>query len=113
MKSRTARMALTILISSLLISPVWAADLDAKGIINKMKEALEPEISCTKDVVFTLRDHDKVTATWGAREGRKKLADGKRTLLVMLEPNEVKGGWRGSYGSGKTVRPSSGCIFPP
>ena len=69
-----------------------AANLDAKTIISKTIEALEPEISCTRKVVFTLKDdHGQVTNTWIAREGRKKLADGKRSLLVMLEPDDVKG----------------------
>lgn len=68
-----------------------AADLDVETIINNMKSAFEPEISSTRTLVFTIKDHGRVTNTMTAREGRKKLPDGKRTLLVMIEPAEVKG----------------------
>jgi outer membrane lipoprotein-sorting protein len=92
MKEKLVCLALFVVIFISLNFPTLAVDLDANTIISKMKEALEPEISCTRKLVFTIKDdQNKVTNTWVAREGRKKLADGKRTLLVMLEPDEVKG----------------------
>jgi hypothetical protein len=92
MKEKLVWLALPVFIFIVLNSTTMAADFDATTIINKMKEALEPEISCTRKVVFTLKDdHGQVTNTWVAREGRKKLPDGKRSLLIMLEPNGVKG----------------------
>ena len=92
MRERLVCLVLLMFIFISLNATVLATDFDAKTIINKMKEALEPEVSCTRKVVFTLKnDRGQVTSTWVAREGRKKLADGKRTLLVMLEPDEVKG----------------------
>ena len=92
MKEKLVCLALLMVIFISSNTTTVAADFDVKTIINKMKEALEPEISCTRKVVFTLKDdHGQVTNTWVAREGRKKLTDGKRTLLVILEPDEVKG----------------------
>jgi len=92
MKEKIVCLVFLMFIFLALDSSAVAVDLDAKTIINKMKEALEPEISCTRKVVFTLKDDQgQMTNTWVAREGRKKLPDGKRTLLVMLEPDEIKG----------------------
>ncbi|SPD76396.1 conserved hypothetical protein [uncultured Desulfobacterium sp.] len=75
----------------LLNSPIRATDMGADTIMHEMKEALEPGISCTRKMVFTLKNHDKITNTWIAREARKKLADGKMMLFVILEPDEAKG----------------------
>lgn len=92
MKEKLWGLFLLMFILISVNSTILGADLDAKTIINKMKEALELGISCTKKVVFTLKDdHGQVTNAWIAREGCKKFVDGKRTLLVMLEPDGVKG----------------------
>lgn len=74
-----------------ILTASHAADPDAKTILNKMKAAIEPEIASTRTLTFLIKDHDKVTTSWMAREARKALPDGKRTLLVMIEPLEVKG----------------------
>jgi len=65
---------------------------DADSIMKEMKDALEPEIASTRTLKFTIMDEKgAVTNTWIAREGRMELSNGKRTLLVMLQPEEVKG----------------------
>ncbi len=69
----------------------FGAELDAETVLNKMKAAFEPEMASTRTLSFFIKDHGKVTNTWVAREARKALPDGKRTLLVMIKPDEVKG----------------------
>ena len=69
----------------------FAADPDAATVLTKMKAAIEPQIASTRTLTFLIKDHGKITSTWMAREARKALPDGKRTLLVMIKPDEVKG----------------------
>lgn len=66
--------------------------LDADAIMTKMKEALEPGIASTRTLKFTIKDNKgEVTNRWIAREARMKLPDGKRTVMVLVQPEEVKG----------------------
>jgi outer membrane lipoprotein-sorting protein len=69
----------------------FAAELDAGTVLDKMKAAFEPMEASTRTLNFFIKDHEKVTNTWVAREARNALPDGKKTLLVMIEPDDIKG----------------------
>jgi hypothetical protein len=56
-----------------------------------MKTAFEPSASSTRMVTITLKSEDRITSQWIAREARKTLPDGKKSLVVLSEPEEVKG----------------------
>ena len=83
--------AISLTLHVLTASPVTAADPEAETILTKMKSSIEPQIASTRTLTFLIKDHGKITSTWMAREARKDLPEGKRTLLVMLKPLEVKG----------------------
>jgi hypothetical protein len=70
---------------------VLAEEPDAEMILKKMKEVFEPSVTTTRMVTFTLKDKDRKAAQWVAREARKKLPHGKKSLLVMLEPMQSAG----------------------
>jgi outer membrane lipoprotein-sorting protein len=69
----------------------YAQELEAVTILATMKEAFEPSVTSTRMVTITLKSAGTVTARWVAHEARKKLPDGKKSLLVMLEPDSIKG----------------------
>ena len=64
---------------------------DVDTILKKMKEVFEPAATTTRMVTFTLRDKDGLPTQWIAQEARKELPNGKRSLLVMIEPTQVAG----------------------
>ena len=59
-------------------------------IVKKMKEVFEPVRPSTRKVVITITTGGE-TIHWIAREAMKSFPDGKRMVLVLLEPKEVKG----------------------
>lgn len=69
---------------------------DAAAIMKRMKEALEPEGPSVRRVLFTVENPspfgkgaEKIQKVAGF--ALKSFPDGKRMLMVMLEPNDVKG----------------------
>ena len=58
--------------------------------VERMKAALEPDRSSTRDIVMVTHT-DGESAQWTARQARKKLKDGNRMLTVLLAPPDVKG----------------------
>jgi outer membrane lipoprotein-sorting protein len=59
-------------------------------VVKKMKEVFEPVRPSTRTVDITMTAGGE-TIHWVAREAIKEFPDGKRMVMVMLEPNEVKG----------------------
>ena len=59
-------------------------------VVKKMKEVFEPVRPSTRKVELTMTSGGE-TLKWVAREALKQFPDGKRMVMVMLEPNEVKG----------------------
>lgn len=80
----------SILVFVFALSTVGYA-LDATTVMKKMKEVLEPNLPTTRKVVITFRENNKEKVQWVAREGRKNSPDGKKSLLVLLEPETLKG----------------------
>lgn len=56
----------------------------------QMKEAFEPTRPSTRKVVISVSDLGQ-TVQFVGRVARKKLADGKRQVIVMMEPLDVRG----------------------
>src|SRR5262245_15734107 len=59
-------------------------------VVKKMKEVFEPIRPSTRTVDITVTAGGE-TLHWVAREAMKQFPDGKRMVLVLLEPPEVKG----------------------
>jgi hypothetical protein len=74
----------------LTASTTIAGPPDVQTIVQRMKAALEPERSNTRDIVMVTRTGGE-SVQWTARQARKKLGDGKRMLTVLLAPTDVKG----------------------
>lgn len=68
-----------------------AAPLDGKAIIQKSDEAILAWRSGTRILTFTMKEGEKKTNEWSARIAIKKFPDGTRALIVMIEPDRIKG----------------------
>jgi outer membrane lipoprotein-sorting protein len=85
-------LLLLIVVMLVFANPsAFAESPDAKTIMQKVKEALEPADSRIQKIVISTTAATGQEVQWIAGEARKKLADGKRTLLVMLEPADIRG----------------------
>ena len=72
-------------------SPVLAqAPPDAKTLVKQMKEAFEPTRPSTRKVIVSVTDLGQ-TLQFEGRVARKQLADGKRQVIVMTAPPDVRG----------------------
>jgi Outer membrane lipoprotein-sorting protein len=72
-------------------SPVAAASTpDPLTLVKEMKEAFEPSRPSTRKVVISVSDLGE-TLQFVGRVARKKLPDGKREVIVMMEPLDVRG----------------------
>jgi outer membrane lipoprotein-sorting protein len=86
------RVLVAILIAGLFVSApsrVMAQD-PVMDVVTKMKEAFEPVRPSIRKVDITTTSGGE-TIHWVAREAIKQFPDGKRMVMVMMEPNEVKG----------------------
>lgn len=70
-------------------SRVLAQD-PAMDMVKKMKEIFEPVRPSTRKVIISMNDKGE-TLQWTAGQARKELPDGKRMVMVMLEPESVRG----------------------
>jgi hypothetical protein len=59
-------------------------------IVKKMKEVFEPVKPSTRKVVISATSGGE-TVQWVAYQARKQFPDGKRMLMVLLEPTDLKG----------------------
>jgi len=69
----------------------WSADPpSADQIVQQMKAALEPPKASVRTMTLTFDDRGTRTA-FGLVQARKRLADGDRSLTVLLEPEGARG----------------------
>jgi len=80
-----------------LVTCLWAtlpvraqAQDPVQDIVKKMKEVFEPIRPSTAQVDLTMSTGGE-TIHWVARAARKEFPDGKKMVMVLLEPTEVKG----------------------
>ena len=86
------RVLIAVLVAGLFMNaPSKAlAQEPVMNIVKKMKEAFEPVRPSTRKIEISMTAEGE-TIKWDAREAMKQFPDGKRMVLVMLGPNEVKG----------------------
>jgi len=86
------RALVAVLIASLFVGapPEARAQDPVMDIVKKMKEIFEPVRPSIRKVDITMTDEGG-TNHWVAREARKQFPDGKRMVMVMVEPPDVKG----------------------
>ena len=75
---------------AVLVSPA-AADSYIDKIYAQMKAALEPDRTCTREIQMVISASQGDSVRWMARQARKRLPNGPRTLTVFLGPETVKG----------------------
>jgi hypothetical protein len=68
-----------------------AETLNGEAIIKKAEDALLAWRSGTRKLVITVKEGSKVTSILAARNATKEFPDGRHSLLVMLEPESIKG----------------------
>lgn len=74
-----------------LATPAWSADPpSADQVVQQMKAALEPAKPSIRTMTLTFDDQG-TKSTFGLVQARKKLADGDRSLTVLLEPDGARG----------------------
>jgi len=83
--------SLTIIFLLFMLNFANASSPDVEDIMNKSDAAIDAWRSGTRKLVITIRDGDQITSKFIARNAYKKFPDGMRTLLVILEPDAMKG----------------------
>jgi len=86
------RTIFALITASLLAASSAAAQPapDAKTLVKQMKEAFEPSRPSTRKVTVSVTDMGE-TLKFEGRVARKKLAEGKREVIVMTAPLDVRG----------------------
>ena len=59
-------------------------------IVDKMKDVFEPQIPRIATITITFTGEGDQKVQWVGRQARTMLDDERRTLLVMLEPSDIK-----------------------
>ncbi len=81
----------SVLFVALAVAPAAAVPSYTEKLYVDMKAALEPDRPNARKLVFVISGTHGDPAQWMARQVRKRLPDGRRTLTVFLEPESVKG----------------------
>ena len=84
-------MTLILIASLLLTVKISSAAPEASLIMQKSESALNAAVKGTRKMVIIIKDGDKITSEWTARKVTKDFDDGKRALMVLLEPESLKG----------------------
>ncbi|MHC5077296.1 MAG: outer membrane lipoprotein-sorting protein, partial [Planctomycetota bacterium] len=84
-------MTLILMASFLLTVKISAAAPEVSLIMQKSASALNAAVMGTRKMEIIVKDGDKITSEWTARKVTKNFDDGKHALMVLLEPEELKG----------------------
>ncbi len=84
-------MALVLIASLLLTVKISAAAPDVSVIMQKSASALNAAVKGTRKMVIIVKDGEKITSEWTARKVSKDFDDGKHALMVLLEPETLRG----------------------
>ena len=74
-----------------LVTNVSAAPPDVQTIVQQMKTVFEPAQPSTRTVTIAISGINNTEVLWVAHQARAQLPDGKRTLLVIAQPHDLKG----------------------
>jgi len=84
-------LAVVTVVLVLVVALTDAAPPDVMTVVKQMKEVFEPAGSRIHKVVISMTAPTGEKTQWVAGQARKQLADGKSSLLVMLEPESIRG----------------------
>jgi hypothetical protein len=86
------RACAAVLLASMCVSAPALALAQNQGmdVVRKMKEVFEPARPSIRKVEITTTS-DRETVHWVARQAMKQFPDGKRMVMVLMEPDDVKG----------------------
>jgi len=83
---------LVLIMVIVLVAPgAKAGPPDVSTIVKNSMNALETCKQGTRKVTISIKDGDQVTGEWSARMAHKEFDDGKYALMVILEPENLKG----------------------
>lgn len=71
--------------------PVLAEVLDVETIINNVEKAIDNAQAGSRKMSFTVKDGERITGGWVARGAYKKFNGENRSLMVIVEPESLKG----------------------
>jgi len=80
-----------VMVFIFMAAPLKASPPDVTTIIKKTEKAITAWRSGTRKLVVTVKDGSQVTRELVARNAYKEFPDGKRGLLVILEPKTLRG----------------------
>jgi len=75
----------------IVAAPALAVPADVMTIVRHMKDVFEPAQPSTRKVELSVTGPNGEDVLWVAHQARAQQADGKRTLLVVQEPEYTKG----------------------
>ncbi|MDX9786538.1 MAG: outer membrane lipoprotein-sorting protein [Desulfobacterales bacterium] len=81
----------TLMCLMLSVGSVKAETLDAGAIMEKMLSVVDGRSGVSHKINIIIKDKDVVVGQMMAGAAAKKIQDGNRLLIVLLEPKEVKG----------------------
>jgi len=76
---------------TIIAASAFAAPPEVMTIVQQMKDVFEPARPSTRKVEISVNGPHGEQVVWIARQARTQQADGKRTLLVVQEPEHTKG----------------------
>lgn len=87
------KTSLFVLVLALITAAAtaYAGAPDVTTIIKKSDEAINSMLAGTRKMTMTLKDGKDVTSEWVARRAYRLFDDGKRELMIFLEPDYLKG----------------------
>ena len=93
MPSTSSRALLVVSLAIVLSSHsrAQASPPDVMTIVQGMQEVLEPARSSVRKIEISVSGESRLDTRWVARRVSKTFPEGKRSLLVLLDPRDVRG----------------------
>ncbi|MBT8339588.1 MAG: outer membrane lipoprotein-sorting protein, partial [Desulfatitalea sp.] len=83
--------AFCLILLTLGVSSASAEEMDAQSILEKSKVALDSTLEGSRKIVVEIKNKNGSTTEWVARQAQKTFPDGKRSLMVLMKPDSIKG----------------------
>lgn len=93
MRFSSLRILIVVSFSFALLSYLTAeaSPPEVMAIVQKMQSVFEPERPSVRKIEISISGESGLHARWVARKASKTVSDRKRTLLVLLDPRDVRG----------------------